>query len=133
MSKAADSSEPVSELEHLMADLSGLGSWSSFRRRLCRHAPLEAITPVFSGPADQRWWYAELGDDAAKWTIHVRVDQITGVRFERGPYLFPSFPGQEGLGVVFLGPSGNKVFGCGVPHLYKGRRMRPEKLAGVRA
>jgi hypothetical protein len=56
----------------------------------------------------------------------VRVDQITGVRFERGPYPFPSFPGQEGLGVVFLGPGGGKAFGCGVPGLYDGRRMRPE-------
>ena len=30
MSKAADISEPVSELEHLMADLPGWGSGSSF-------------------------------------------------------------------------------------------------------
>jgi hypothetical protein len=26
---------------------------------------LGAITPVFDGPADQRWWYVEVGDDAA--------------------------------------------------------------------
>jgi len=84
---------------------------------------------VFDGPADRRWWYVEVGGDAAKWTIHVRVDQLTGVRFERGPYPFPSFAGQEGLGVEFLGPGEDKVFGGGVPGLYDGQRMRPEKLA----
>ena len=44
---------------------------------------------------------------------------------------FPSFPGQEGLGVEFLGPGEDKVFGCGVPNLYHGQRMRPEKLAVI--
>ena len=63
----------------------------------------------------------------------MRVDQIIGVRFERGPYLFPSFPGQEGLGVEFLGPGEDKVFGCGVPDLYDGQRMRPEKLEAWQA
>ena len=63
----------------------------------------------------------------------MRVDQITGVRFERGPYLFPSFPGQEGLGVEFLGP-GEDMFsaaacptcmtasGCGRRSWRSGRR-----------
>jgi len=46
---------------------------------------------------------------------------------------FLSFPGQEGLGVEFLGPGEDKVFGCGVPNLYHGQRMRPEKLAAWQA
>ena len=134
MSKTAKISEPASELEHLLADLSGLGQLVFvFGDEFAVTHLLGAIRPVFVGPADRRWWYVELGDHAAKWTIHVRVDQITGVRFERGPYPFPSFPGQEGLGVVFLGPSEDKVFGCGVPNLYKGRRMRREKLAAWQA
>ena len=33
---------------------------------------------------------------------------------------------------MFLGPGEDKVFGCGVPDLYGGRRMRPEKLAAWR-
>ena len=134
MSKTAKISEPASELEHLMADLSGLGQLvfvlgDDFA---VTHL-LGAIKPVFSGPADERWWYVEVGNRSRKWTIHVRVDQITGVRFERGSYPFPSFPGQEGLGVEFLGPGEGKVFGCGVPDLYRGRRMRPEKLAAWQA
>ena len=32
-----------------------------------------------------------------------------------------------------LGPSEDKVFGCGVPNLYRGRRMPPEKLAAWQA
>jgi hypothetical protein len=35
--------------------------------------------------------------------------------------------------VEFLGPSEDKVFGCGVPDLYRGRRMRAEKLAAWQA
>lgn len=90
MSKAAKISGPSSELEHLMADLSGLGQLVSFSAMTFAVTHLlGAITPVFDGPAVRRWWYVEVGDDAAKWTIHVGVDQITGVRFERGPYLFP--------------------------------------------
>jgi hypothetical protein len=88
---------------------------------------------VFRGPTDWRWWHVTLGDDVASWTIDVRIDQISSVRFERGPYPYPSFPGQEGLGVEFLGPGEDKVFGCGVPDLYDGQRMLPEKLEAWRA
>ena len=65
MSKAADISKPASELERLIADLSGLvdvfaygvGWWT---------AHLVGVTaPVFGGPADRRWRHAVLGDDAA--------------------------------------------------------------------
>jgi hypothetical protein len=134
MSETADISEPASELEHLMADLSGLGQLVFvFGDDFAVAHLTAAITPVFRGLADRRWWHVALGDNAAGWTIDVRVDQITGVRFERGPYLFPSFPGQEGLGVEFLGPGEDKVFGCGVPGLYDGQRMRPEKLEAWRA
>jgi hypothetical protein len=94
-----------------------------------------ASTPVFHGPADRRWWHVELGDDVASWTINVRADQITGVRFERGPYLYASFPGQEGLGGGVPGviQGEDKAFGCGVPDLYDRQRMRPEKLAAWQA
>ena len=91
-------------------------------------------TPEFRGPADRRWWHVALGDDAASWTMSVRVDQITGVRFFRAPYPFqPHFPGQEVLGVQFLGPGEDTVLHCHVGDLYDGERLRPEKLAAWRA
>jgi hypothetical protein len=83
-----------SELERLIADLTesglrafvfGVGWWTAHLTG--------ATTPVFRGPADRRWWHVVLGDDTASWTMSVRVDEITGVRFVRGPYPFPSFPG----------------------------------------
>jgi putative heme iron utilization protein len=62
-----------------------------------------------------------------------RVDEITGVRFVRGPYPFPSFPGREVLTVQFLGPERETVLHCYVHELYDGQRMRPEKLAAWQA
>jgi putative heme iron utilization protein len=88
---------------------------------------------VFRGPADRRWWHVDLGDDAGRWTMDVRVDEITGVRFAREPYPFPSFPGRESLAVRFLGPGGDTVLSCYVHDLYDGQRMRPEKLAAWHA
>lgn len=136
MGKIADISEPASELEHLIADLSesGLlvfvfgagGGW-------CTAHLTGATTPMFRGPADRRWWHVELGDDAASFTMDVRVDEITGVRFVRGPYPFPSFPGREVLTVEFLGPGGESALGCFVHDLYDGQRMRPEKLQAWQA
>jgi hypothetical protein len=90
-------------------------------------------TPVFGGPADRRSWHGVLGDDAASWTMDVRVDKVTGVWFVRGPSLFPSFPGEQVLGVQFLGPDGKSVLHCFVHDLYDGQRMRPEKLAAWQA
>jgi hypothetical protein len=90
-------------------------------------------THLFRGPADRRWWHIELGDDATSWTMDVRVDEITSVRFGREPYPFPSFPGRELLTVGFLGPDGESSFSCWVPDLYDGQRMRPEKLRAWRA
>jgi hypothetical protein len=68
MGKTAETSEPSSELEHLIADLSesgqlvfvfGVGWWT---------AHLAGATAlVFRGPAGRRWWHVELGDDAASW------------------------------------------------------------------
>jgi hypothetical protein len=134
MSKVADIGEPASQLERLIADLSGsgllvfvfgVGWWT---------AHLAGVTaPVFRGPADRRWWHVELGDDAAKWVMDVRVDEITGVRFVRAPYPFSGFPGQEVLTVQFLGPGGDTVLSCFVHDLYDGQRMRPEKLAAWQA
>ena len=135
MGKIADVSEPASELERLIAELSesgllvfvfGVGWWTAHLTGATR--------PLFRGPADRRWWHVQLGDAAANWTMDVRVDEITGVRFVRGPYPFPSFPGREVLTVEFLGPGGESWLGCYVHDLYDRRqRMRPEKLQAWRA
>jgi putative heme iron utilization protein len=134
MNKIADISEPANELEHLIADLSesgplifvfGVGWWT---------AHLAGTTaPVFRGPADRRWWHVDLGNDMANWTMDVRVDEITVVRFVREPYPFPSFPGREVLMVQFLGPGGDTVLSCFVGELYDGQQMSPEKLTAWRA
>lgn len=66
--------------------------------------------------------------------MHVRVDEITGVRFVREPYPFrPHFPVEEVLWVGFLGPGKDMVLYCGVGDLYDGKRMRPEKLEAWQA
>ena len=132
MSATAGISEPASELERLIAELSGPGLQGVFDFGVDCH--LAGVTkPVFHGLAGRRWWHAVLGDDAAIPAMNVRVDEITGVRFERGPSMFPSFPGQEVLGVHFLGPGGGDVLHCFVRDLYDAQRMRPEKLAAWQA
>jgi hypothetical protein len=130
MSTTALISEPASELERLIAELSGSGLQGVFVFGVdCHLAHLaDVTTPVFRGPADRRWWHFELGDDAASRTIEVQAGQVTGVRFVRGPSLFPAWPGQEVLSVQFLGPGGESVLHCFVDDLYDGQRMRPEKL-----
>ena len=134
MSTTADVSEPASELERLIADLSGSGLLAFVFGVGWWAAHLNGVTtPLFRGPAERRWWHVELGDDAASWTMDVRVDEVTGVRFARGPYPFPSFPGREVLVVEFLGPGGESVLGCYVHDLYDGQRMRPEKLQAWQA
>ena len=135
MSTTAHTSEPDSELEHLITDLAGAGLLAFVFGVGWWTAHLKGVTtPVFRGPADRRWWHVELGDDAASWTMDVRVDEIAGVRFVREPYPFPSFPGREVLTVEFLGPGGESWLGCYVHDLYDRRqRMRPEKLQAWRA
>jgi hypothetical protein len=129
MSKIGGISEPESELERLIAELSESGPLVFVFGDGFSAAHLTgAATPVFRGPADRRWWHVKLGDDAASWTMDVRVDEITGVRFVREPYPFPSFPGREVLTVRFLGPGGGKVLHCYIGDLYDGQQMRPEKL-----
>ena len=110
MSNAADIGEPASEVERLIADLSASGPLVFvFGDGFATAHLTGTTTPEFGGPADRRWWHVELGDDAAKWVMDVRVDEITGVRFVRAPYpVRPHFPGQEVLGVDFLGPGGGK-------------------------
>ena len=133
MSTTAEISEPASELERLIADLSGSGLLAFVFGVGWWVAHLKGVTtPVFRGPAGRRWWHAVLGDEAASRTVDLRVDEITGVWFERGPSMFPSFPGQEGLGVHFLGPGGDSVLYCYMD-AYDGQRMRPEKLAAWQA
>jgi putative heme iron utilization protein len=132
MNEITATGEPATELERLIAELSGSGrlvfvfgvgvGWVT--------AHLTGATrPLFRGPAGRRWWHVELGDEAASWIMDVRVDEITGVRFVREPYPFPSFPGRESLTVQFLGPGGDTVLYCYVDQLYDGQRMRPERLA----
>jgi hypothetical protein len=135
MSKAADISEPASELEHLIADLSESGLLVFVFGDGFTTAHLKGVTtPLFRGPADRRWWHVELGDDAASWTMDVRVDEITGVRFVREPYPFqPHFPGHEVLTVQFLGSGEKTPLHCFIGDLYDGERMRPEKLEAWRA
>ena len=132
MSTTAGISEPASQLERLIAELSGSGLEGVFDCGVDCHLA-GVTTPAFRGPADRRRWHAVLGDDAARWTMDVRVDEITGVRFGRGPYPFPSFPGREILGLSFLGPDGEDSLDCWVPDLYDGERMRPERLAAWQA
>ena len=97
MNEVTGISEPASELERLIADLSGPGPLVFvFGDGFCGAHLKGVTTPLFRGPADRRWWHVDLGDDAASWTMDVRVDQITGVRFVREPYPFqPHFPGHE--------------------------------------
>lgn len=134
MSTTVEISGPTNELERLIADLSGTGLLVFVFGDGLSTAHLKGVTtPLFRGPADRRWWHVELGDDAASWTMSVRVDEVTGVRFVRGPYPFPSFSEREVLTVQFLGPNGESVLYCYVQDLYDGQRMRPEKLAAWRA
>ena len=130
MRKVAKNGEPASEVERLIADLSESGQLVFvFGDGFCTAHLTGTTTPVFRGPADQRWWHVELGDDAANWIMDVRIDEITGIRFKRGPYPFPSFPGREVLTVQFLGPGRETALYCYVHNLSDRHRMRPEKLA----
>ena len=87
MDKVTDVGEPTSELERLIAELSGSGLLAFVFGVGWWAAHLKGVTtPLFRGPADRRWWHVELGDDTASWTMDVRVDEIIGVRFVRGPY-----------------------------------------------
>jgi putative heme iron utilization protein len=134
MNEITATGEPATELERLIAELSESGLLVFVFGTGWVTAHLTGATrPLFRGPADRRWWHVKLGDDAASWIMDVRVDEITGVRFVREPYPFPSFPGRESLTVQFLGPAGDTVLNCYVHELYDGQRMRPEKLPAWRA
>jgi hypothetical protein len=133
MSTTAEISEPASELERLIADLLASGLLVFVFGDGFTTAHLRGVTtPRFSGPADRRWWRVQLGDEAASWTMCVRVDEVTGVRFVREPSPFPAWPGQEVVTVHFLGPVGERVLYCFM-QLYDGRQLSPEKLAAWRA
>jgi hypothetical protein len=134
MDKTTDVSAPDSELERLIAELSESGPLVFVFGDGFTTAHLKGVTtPLFRGSADRRWWHVELGDEAASWAMDVRIDEITGVRFVREPYPFPSFPGREVLTVQFLGPGEKTVLYCYVHELYDGQRMRPEKLEAWQA
>ena len=86
MNKFTTISEPASELERLIAELSESGLLVFVFGDGFSAAHLAGVTmPLFRGPADRRWWHVHLGDDAASWTMDVRVDEITGVRFGASP------------------------------------------------
>jgi hypothetical protein len=130
MDKTTDVSEPASELERLIAELSGSGPLVFVFGNGFTTAHLAGTTtPLLRGPADIRWWHLTLGDEATSWTMDVRIDQITGVRFVRAPW----GDGPELLSVEFLGPSRDTVLYCYIGDLYDGQRMRPEKLEAWRA
>jgi putative heme iron utilization protein len=134
MDKTTDVSEPASELERLIAELSRSGPLVFvFGDGWCTAHLKGVTTPLFRGPADRRWWHVELGDDTASWTMSVRIDEITGVRFVHEPYPFPSFAGREVLTVQFLGPGEDTVLYCYVHELYDDQQIRPEKLEAWRA
>ena len=89
MNEVTGISEPASELESLIAELSESGPLVFVFGDGFTAAHLKGVTtPLFRGPADRRWWHVHLSDDAASWTMDVRVDEITGVRFVRAPYPF---------------------------------------------
>ncbi len=134
MNEITATGEPATELERLIVELSESGLLVFvFGTGLVTAHLTGSTRPLFRGPTDRRWWHVELGDDATNWIMDVRVDEITGIRFVREPYPFPSFPGREVLTVQFLGPGGDTVLFCYVHELYDGERMRPEKLAAWRA
>jgi hypothetical protein len=112
MDKITDVGEPASELERLIADLAGsgllafvfgVGWWAAHLRGV--------TTPLFRGPADRRWWHVKLGDDAANWTMDVRVDEIT-----RRPFRARALP-------VPLVPRAGSL-GRGIPRARRGERAR---------
>jgi hypothetical protein len=62
MSKAADIGEPASELERLIADLSGSGPLVFVFGVGWWTAHLTGVTaPEFGGPAGRWWWGVKLG------------------------------------------------------------------------
>ena len=68
MGTIADISEPASELERLIADLSATaaaGFVFSAGAGWCTAHLTGVTTPLFRGPADRRWWHVELGDETA--------------------------------------------------------------------
>jgi hypothetical protein len=57
ISKTADISQPASELEDLIAELSESGRLVFvFGDGWCTAHLVGAATPEFGGPADRRWW-----------------------------------------------------------------------------
>jgi hypothetical protein len=61
MSTTAYTSEPASELEHLIADLPGSGLLAFVFGVGWWTAHLAGVTThLFRGPADRRWWHVEL-------------------------------------------------------------------------
>ena len=117
MSTSAFTGEPASELERLIADLPGSGLQAFIFGGGCWVAHLDGVTThLFRGPADRRWWHVEIGDDAARWTMDVRVDEITGVRFRAWALPVPLVPRAGDLG----------------PELPRARRGGLARLLGAR-
>jgi hypothetical protein len=132
MSATADISEPASELEHLIAELSESGLLVFvFGAGWCTAHLTGVTTPVFRGPTGRRWWHVDLGDGTASWTMDVRVDEITWDPVRARAIPAPLIPGAGGLdrAVPRARPEDDAPL---LRHdLYDGQRMRPEKLAGA--
>ena len=109
MSTIPDISEPASELERLIADLSESGPLVFGDGFSAAHL-MGATTQVFRGPADRRWWHVVLGDDRASWTMDVRVDEISRgpVRARALPVRPLVSPGRRSWAWISWGPAGTR-------------------------
>ena len=137
MGTIADISEPASELEHLIADLSesgllvfvfGAGRW------LVHGAPHRgdnAGIPRTGRPALVARRNSATTRRAGRWTCGSMRSPGSGSC--AGPIRSRFFPGREVLTVQFLGPGRETALHCYVHDLYDGQRMRPEKLDAWRA
>lgn len=89
-------SEPASELERLITDLSGSGPLVFVFGDGFTAAHLKGVTaPLFQGPADRRWWHVELGDETASWTMDARPTRSARISLGRRSWEWISW-GQAG-------------------------------------
>lgn len=128
MTGSSTESDPQDQLEHMILELAAIGpvvfvfgpGW------LTAHLG-GSIAPTFAGRGADRRWRVEVGEED-KWVLSVKVSEITGVAFVRGPRPFPKFLGQESLVVDFVGTDGRSTLHCYLAGLYGNGRMDAEKL-----
>jgi len=128
MTGSSTESDPQDQLEHMILELAAIGpvvfvfgpGW------LTAHLG-GSIAPTFAGRGADRRWRVEVGEED-KWVLSVKVSEITGVTFLRGPSPFPTFPGQQSLVVDFVATDGRSTLHCYLAGLYDNGRMDAEKL-----